>query len=174
MHRFDAAAWCAVSRRLDFWQQMGGAQHGVPGGKMCSLGDGGSGKLTPRARGGSGAELRLTKVRAGARCSNGCTWSCSHSTARGSCSLPVNGRLEVIPIFASFGRSDARATSTPQAALAAALDSAVRACTCHIAAACLDAQHLSRSVGWRVVWLRFGGECSLGHYRGRETSISMR
>ena len=169
VHRFDAAAWCAVSQRLEFWQQMGGARHGVPGGKICSLGDGGSGKSTPRARGGSGAELRVTKVRAGARCSNGCMWSCSHSTARAPCQCMG---LEVIR-FASFGRSEARAASTLQAALAAALDSAVRACTCHIAAPCLDAQHLSRSVGWRVVWPRFGGECSLGHY-GRETSISLR
>ena len=92
---FYAAVWCAVSRRLDFWQQMGGARHGVPGGKMCSLGDNGSGKSTPRARGGSGAELRVTKVRAGARCSNGCMWSCSHSTARAPCQCMG---LEVIPI----------------------------------------------------------------------------
>jgi len=59
-----------VSKLISFWRQGGRARHGVHGGQKCSPGDGDSGTSTPRARSGSGAELRTIEVGAGTHYSN--------------------------------------------------------------------------------------------------------
>ena len=57
MHNIHIWLSGAVFQCAGFWQQGGGARHGAPGGIKCSLDNGGSGILSPRARSGCGAEL---------------------------------------------------------------------------------------------------------------------